>query len=192
MKKFPVVLDIETKYTFREYDDPKKLGVSVAAVYDYKDQQGKVFTEAEMGKLFPVLEHSSYIIGFNINSFDLPVLQGYYPGNIGHFATFDLLDDIKEKLGRRLSLNDVVFATLGKKKSGHGLMAIDYYKEGKWDILKQYCLDDALLTKELFEYGVRHGEIMYLYEKGKGSIKVEWKKYLESSGSNNMSLTLPF
>lgn len=192
MKKFPVVLDLETKYTFREYDDPKKLGVSVAAVYDYKDQQGRVFTEAEMGKLFPVLEHSSYIIGFNINSFDLPVLQGYYPGNIGHFATFDLLDDIKEKLGRRLSLNDVVFATLGKKKSGHGLMAIDYYKEGKWDILKQYCLDDALLTKELFEYGVRHGEIMYLYEKGKGSIKVEWKKYLESSGSNNMSLTLPF
>jgi len=26
MKKFPVVLDVETKYTFREFNDPKDLG----------------------------------------------------------------------------------------------------------------------------------------------------------------------
>lgn len=192
MKKFPVVLDLETKHTFREYDDPKKLGVSVAAVYDYRDQQGKVFVEKELTNLFSVLEHASYIVGFNINSFDLPVLQGYYPGNIEHFTTFDIMDEIKLKLGRRLALNDLISATLGKKKSGHGLMAIDYYKEGKWDELKKYCLDDALLTKELFEHGVKQGEILYLHDKGKGSIKVDWKKYLESSGGSEMSLTLPF
>ena len=192
MKKFPVVLDIETKYTFREYDDPKKLGVTTAGLYDYRDRQAKVFIEEELPRLFSLLEASSYIIGFNVNSFDLPVLQGYYPGRLNHFPTFDILDDVRFKIGRRLSLNDLVFATLGKKKTGHGLQAIEFYKEGKWEDLKRYCLDDVMLTKELFEFGAEKGEIMYLNEKGKVSISVEWKKYLEDQGKSESHLTLPF
>ncbi|OGK25290.1 hypothetical protein A3A46_03750 [Candidatus Roizmanbacteria bacterium RIFCSPLOWO2_01_FULL_37_13] len=192
MKKFPVVLDIETKYTFREYDDPKKLGVTTAGLYDYRDRQAKVFIEEELPRLFSLLEASSYIIGFNVNSFDLPVLQGYYPGRLNHFPTFDILDDVRFKIGRRLSLNDLVFATLGKKKTGHGLQAIELYKEGKWEDLKRYCLDDVMLTKELFEFGAEKGEIMYLNEKGKVSISVEWKKYLEDQGKSESHLTLPF
>ena len=192
MKKFPVVLDIETKYTFREYDDPKKLGVTTAGLYDYRDRQAKVFVEEELPRLFSLLEASSYIIGFNVNSFDLPVLQGYYPGRLNHFPTFDILDDVRFKIGRRLSLNDLVFATLGKKKTGHGLQAIELYKEGKWEDLKRYCLDDVMLTKELFEFGAEKGEIMYLNEKGKVSISVEWKKYLEDQGKSESHLTLPF
>ncbi len=193
MKKFPIILDLETKYTFRQFDDHKKLGVSVAVIYDYADNEGKVFFENELNKLFPFLENCSYIIGYNSKSFDMPVLQAYYPGDITHFSQFDMLEDIREKLGRRLALNDLISATLGKKKSGHGLMAIDYYKEGKFDELRQYCLDDVMCTKELFDYGVRTGEIYFLSENGKQTIKVDWKKYLEDSGSSSdMPLTLPF
>lgn len=192
MKKFPVVLDLETKYTFRERPDAKNLEVSVAAVYDYGDKSEIVFREEELNKLFPILEHASYVIGFNVVSFDLPVLQNYYPGNINHFSTFDLLDDIKNIIGRRLALNDLIYGTLGKKKTGHGLMAIDLYKEKKWAELTQYCLDDVMLTKELFEFGVKNGEVNYLTEKGKAVIKVDWKKYLEGSGKSETPLTLPF
>ncbi len=192
MKKFPVVLDLETKHTFREFSDPKKLGITVVAIYDYKDKKEKIFLEKELNQLFPIMENSSYIIGFNVNNFDLPVLQGYYPGSLRHFSTFDILDDIKEKIGRRLALNDLIFATLGKKKTAHGLMAIDFYKEGKWDKLKKYCMDDVMLTKELFEYGVDKGEVMFLNEKGKVSIKIDWKKYLEDPGKKDTHLTLPF
>lgn len=193
MKKFPIVLDLETKHTFREFNDPKKLGVTVVAIYDYRDEQGKIFLEKELNKLFPLLEAASYIIGFNVRSFDLAVLQRYYPGRTEHLATFDILDEIRNKIGRRLALNDIISATLGKKKTGHGLMAIDYYKEGKIDQLKQYCLDDTILTKELFEYGVKHGEINYFDPAGKAAIKVDWKKYLEGSGKNTSThLTLPF
>lgn len=192
MKKFPVVLDLETKHTFREFSDPKKLGITVVALYDYNDGKGKVFTEKEIGKVFSILENASYIIGYNVRSFDVAVLQGYYPGNVEIFKVFDILEDIREKIGRRLALNDVINATLGKKKSGHGLHAIDLYKEGKWDELKSYCLDDALLTHELFEYGIRNKEIFYLNEVGKIPIKVDWQKYLEESKSNDVPLTLPF
>ncbi len=192
MKKSPVVLDLETKYTFREFKQPSKLEVTVVGVYNYKDNTSKVFLESELSKLFSLLESSSYIIGFNINSFDLQVLQGYYPGKIQHFSTFDILDDIRAKIGRRLALNDLISTTLNKKKTGHGLMAIDFFKEGKWDELKKYCLDDVMLTKELFEFGVKNGEIFYLNEKGKVSIKVNWKKYKEESGKKESHLTLPF
>lgn len=193
MKKFPLVLDLETKYTFRDFDDPKKLGVSVVAVYDYKKNKGEVFLEEEINRLFPLIERSSYLIGFNIREFDLPVLQKYYPGDIFQFAVFDILDDIKNKIGKRLALNDILAATLNKKKTGHGLMAIDYYKEGRWEELKKYCLDDVLLTKEIFDFGVRKGEIYYPTISGKGVIKVDWKKYLEGDGNGgDISMTLPF
>lgn len=193
MKKFPIIIDLETKLTFREVDDPKKLGISVAVIYDYQDNQGKCFFEKDLSHLFPIMERASYIIGYNSRSFDMQVLQGYYPGDINHFSQFDILEDIREKLGRRLALNDLISATLGKKKTGHGLMAIDFYKEGKFDELRRYCLDDVMLTKELFDYGCRTGEINYLSEKGRESIRVNWKRYIEESGSaNDMPLTLPF
>lgn len=192
MKKFPVVLDLETKHTFRDFADPKRLGISVVGIYDYRDAQQKVFSEKELPKLFFLLEYSSYIIGYNVKNFDLQVLQGYYPGRLQHFSTFDILEDIKYKIGKRLSLNDVVWATLGKKKTGHGLQAIELYKEGRLEELKKYCLDDVMLTKELFEFGAEKSEIFYLNEKGKVSIKVDWKKYLEDSGKSETHLTLPF
>ncbi len=192
MQKFPIILDLETKHTFREFSDPKQLGITVVAIYDYATEKGHVFTESELNQLYPILEKSSYIIGYNSRSFDLPVLQAYYPGNVEHFGQFDILDDIKEKIGRRIGLNDVASATLGVKKSGHGLMAIDYYKEGKWEELKKYCMDDVMVTKQLFDYGMEKGEIFYLNEFGKVPIKVSWKKYLEDSGNDEMALSLPF
>lgn len=193
MKKFPIILDLETKLTFRQVQDPKKLGISVVAIYDYSQEKSQVFLENQLAKLYPLLESASYLVGFNIKSFDLPVLQGYYPGNIDQFAVFDILDDVKEKIGRRLALNDLIQATLGLKKTGHGLKAIDYYQTGQWEKLKQYCLDDVILTKKLFDFGIKHNQIFYLNEVGKIPIKVDWKKYFEKGdGENDISLTLPF
>ncbi|MCL4363799.1 ribonuclease H-like domain-containing protein [Patescibacteria group bacterium] len=192
MKKFPVVLDLETKHSFRDFDDPKKLGITVVAIYDYRDGQGRVFEEKELNQLFPILESSSYVIGYNVINFDIAVLQAYYPGKVEVFGAFDILDDIKNKIGKRISLNEVIGATLGKKKTGHGFQAIELYKEGRIDELKDYCLHDTMFTKELFEYGVKNNEIFYMTATGKVSIKVDWKKYLEGQEGKDVPLTLPF
>ncbi len=192
MKKFPLILDLETKYTFRDFLQPEKLGVTVVAVFDYRQDQSFVFLEEELNQLFPLIEKSSYLIGYNIRAFDLPVLQPYYPGDFSKMPVFDILEDIKEKVGKRLALNDILQATLGLKKTGHGLMAIDYYKEGKINELKKYCLDDVMLTKKIFDYGVKNGEIFYLTSSSKQAIKVDWKKYLEEQNDNDTHLTLPF
>jgi len=192
MKKQPIVIDLETKHTFHEFSDPAKLGITVAAAYDYAKGKNYVFTEKEINLLFPLLENASYVVGYNIDSFDLPVLQPYYPGRIDQIATFDILSDIKKIIGRRLALNDVIKATLQKAKTGHGLQAIGLYQDGKWDELKKYCLDDVLLTKELFDFGVKNNEIYYLDERGRATIKVDWKKYSESTNVSDMPMTLPF
>jgi DEAD/DEAH box helicase domain-containing protein len=193
MKKYPIILDLETQRTFREESDPAKLGISVVAIYDYEDQKGKVYTEKEVNQLFPILEKASYIIGYNSVAFDIPVLQGYYPGDVNNFSQFDIMEDIRTKIGRRLGLNDLAGATLNIKKSGHGLMAIDYFKEGKWDELKKYCLDDVLVTKDLFEHGVEKGFVMYKNERGVINVDVNWKKYKDGNGTvSDMPLTLPF
>ena len=146
-----------------------------------------------MSQLFSILENSSLIIGFNVVSFDLQVLQGYYPGKMTQFKTFDILEDIREIIGRRLSLNDLVSATLGKKKSGHGLHAIELYKEGKFEELKNYCFDDVILTKELFDFGLKKNEIYYMDYTGKRTIEVSWKKHLNTNNQKKeIALTLPF
>ncbi|EKE13801.1 MAG: hypothetical protein ACD_12C00811G0001 [uncultured bacterium] len=189
----PIILDLETQYTFRDFADPKKLRISVVGIYDYKDCQLKAFFDHELNKLYPLLENASLIIGFNIDSFDLPVLQGYYPGEISQFKTFDLLADIKNILKRRVALNDLAKATLNKQKSGHGLEAVNYFKEGKLEKLKKYCLDDVSLTKEIFEYGIKHKEIFYPSLSGKSLIKINWGIYLQNNQvKNDVSLTLPF
>lgn len=190
--RHPLILDLETKYTFRQQPDPKNLKVSIVGIYDYQDERFKSFFEEELPKLFSLLEHASHIIGFNIDNFDFPVLQGYYRGNIFQLKTFDILEDIRKIIGRRVALNDIVKETLGKKKSGHGLAAIHLFEEGKLEELKQYCLDDVSLTKEIFEYGVKHKEIFYPNHAGKEAIKVNWEKHWQDRSGGDVSLTLPF
>jgi hypothetical protein len=194
--RYPLVIDFETKKTFREAPDPKDLGISVAGVYDYKTEKLLTFEEHELNEMFSLFEKASILIGFNIDHFDLPVVQHYYPGDIFQFRTFDILADVKRILGRRIRLDDLVTATLGEGKSGHGLLAIKYFREGKMDELKKYCLDDVRLTKNLFDYGVKEGRIYYPQGLGNGeksTLHVQWGKYMDYEGQgDNVSLTLPF
>jgi DNA polymerase elongation subunit (family B) len=192
----PIVIDFETQKSFREAPDVRDLKISVAGVYDYQTDQLVAYEEHQLGEMISVFEQASIIIGFNHDHFDMPVLQPYYPGDVTHFKTFDILTDVKNIVGRRISLDNLVQATLGEGKSGHGLQAIQFFREGKMDELKKYCLDDVRLTKELFEYGVANGKIYYPDQFGNGEkrvIHVKWESYMNYKGvDDNVNLTLPF
>ncbi|OGK15217.1 hypothetical protein A2690_00365 [Candidatus Roizmanbacteria bacterium RIFCSPHIGHO2_01_FULL_39_12b] len=191
--RLPLVIDLETKYTFRQYSDPKQLRITVVGAYDYATDTSHTFLEEELGELYSLMEKASYIVGFNIVGFDLPVLSAYYPGDVKQFKTLDLLDDIRNKLGRRLSLDMLLKATLGKQKTGHGLQAVEFYKEGKIEELKSYCLHDVLFTKDLFEYGCEHATVYFLEGVAKTAVPVSWKTYRRPlEEQHDISLTLPF
>lgn len=187
----PVVLDLETKKTFREAKSskPEDLGVSIVGIYDYATDTYKGYREEEFDQLFTLLEKASVIIGFNSNSFDLPALNPYYVGDLLSFPKLDLLEVIQQVLGKRIALDEFAKETLQVNKSGHGLMAIDYFKEGKWEELERYCLDDVKITRDLYEYGKEHGKIYYLESFGRRAVPVEWNSLVRSGGSD-LNLTL--
>ncbi|OGG00433.1 hypothetical protein A2Y99_00435 [Candidatus Gottesmanbacteria bacterium RBG_13_37_7] len=187
----PIVLDLETQYSFKDVNnDHRKLKVSLVGIYDYGTKCYETYLENELSSLFKKLEHASYLIGFNIRKFDLPVLSPYYVGRTDQFATIDILSEVEKSLGFRISLDSLAFATLGKKKSGHGFLAINYFQKGEMEKLKKYCLDDVRITRELFEYGKKEGHLYYFDAKGKKEIPVQLtsQKKVQSA----VSLSLPF
>jgi len=191
----PIVFDVETKYAFHEVGrDARKLGVSVAAAYDYRTNQLVAYPENKLNQLFHLFEKASLLVGYNSQSFDLVVLSKYYVGDLFKFPHFDLLENIRQLTGRRYPLDDLIQATLNKGKTGHGLQAIDLYRQGKISKLTQYCKDDVQLTKELFDYGINYGFVYLPTATSKVKLVVEWKKIVaeESQKGESQNLTLEF
>ncbi|RLB75746.1 MAG: hypothetical protein DRH15_13585 [Deltaproteobacteria bacterium] len=91
--------------------------------------------------------------------------------------TFDILEDIKQRLGFRLSLDHLAQETLGRKKTGHGLQAIEWFRKGDIDKLHSYCKEDVDITRELFEYGFKNGHLIYRQktEDRRLRLPVDWK-----------------
>ncbi len=177
-----IVFDLETQRAFSDLADRNNfggLGVSVLGCYSYGTGEFRIFAEDELDAFEEVLSRARRVIGYNIRHFDYPVLQPYMKSvALKNLPTLDLMLDPAGHLGFRPKLDDLAKATLGVQKSGHGLEAIRWFREGKLDELKRYCLDDVKLTKELYDHGVREGHI--LIEPRYGSelrkIPVTWQK----------------
>ncbi len=192
MKPNHIVLDLETQNLFSDVggkENLHKLLVSVAGVYSYASDQFLIYREAEMPELEKLLRQTDLIIGFNIHHFDLPILQKYVSFDLAGIQTLDIMADIVNQVGYRVSLDDVVSSTLNNKKSAHGLLAVQYWKEGRIDELKKYCLDDVRLTRDLYEYGAKNGQIRFMARDANmpylKNLSVNWAKYLNSSGASS-------
>jgi len=158
-----VVLDIETANTFQDVGkyDPTLLKVSLVGTYSYATNSYESFLEPDLPKLWRLLESADRIIGFNIMHFDFPVLNSYYPGDLTTFPSLDLMVEIEKVIGFRLKLDHVAQMCLGTGKSGNGLQAIEFFKRGEIDKLRDYCLQDVKVTKEVYEYGVANKFVKY-------------------------------
>src|SRR3989338_6204596 len=163
-----VVLDIETQNTFQEVGGTLHdlLRVSLVGVYFYETDEYEYFLEEDLPKLWPRLEQADRIIGYNILGFDIPCLQSYYTGELLKLASLDLMAEIANRLGFRIKLDDVAKATLGIGKSGHGLPAVEFWKKGEIQKLRDYCLQDVKITKDVYEYALTHKEVKYVDRMG--------------------------
>ncbi len=163
-----IVLDIETQNTFQDVGayNPTLLSISLVGVYFYETDTYEAFFEQDLPKLWPRLERAERIIGYNLLGFDYPCMQRYYTGNMSQLPTVDLLVEIEKKLGHRIKLDSVAEATLGVGKSGHGLMAVEYWKKGELEKLKDYCLQDVRVTKDVYEHALEHQEVFYFDRQG--------------------------
>lgn len=158
-----VVLDIETKNTFQDVGGyfTDKLELSVVVAYFYETDEYVAYLEDELPKLFNRLEKSGRIIGYNSIGFDIPILNNYYAGDLFQIPQLDMLAKINASLGYRIKLDDVAAATIGTRKSAHGLMAVKWWKEGKIQEIIDYCRQDVKVTKEVYEFGRDKGFILF-------------------------------
>ncbi len=159
-----IVLDIETQKGFHEVDRKKLhlLKVSVACIYDSRSEQYIAFEEKELMKLEEYLKKADLIIGFNVRDFDMEVLQPYILTPAKNLPILDLLVEFEKIRGHRISLQSIAQATLKTSKSGSGWDALQLYKDGKMEELKKYCFDDVRITKDVYEYGLKHGKIFFI------------------------------
>jgi len=116
------------------------------------------------------------VVGFNHIGFDYGVLAGYTKKNLrATVPSFDILLDVKDRLGHRLSLDHLAQATLGKGKTADGLQALAWWKEGLHDKVADYCEADVDVTKKLFEFGLEHGRLLYTLKDGQSArITLDW------------------
>ena len=187
-----VVLDIETQNTFDEVGGyfTDKLKVSLVGVYYYETDTYESYLEHELPQLFSRLERSGRIIGYNSIGFDMPVLNNYYAGNLLNLPQLDILKVIEKNLGFRIKLDSVAQATIGTKKSAHGLQAVAWWKEGNIEAIREYCLQDVKVTKEVYEYGLQHGCILFDNRQGeRQAVPVDFTAKLPTTTVN---LTLGF
>lgn len=163
MPRREIVFDIETRNTFQDVGayNPSLLQVSLVGVYFYETDTFEAFLEEDLPKLWPRFERADRIIGYNSDNFDFPCLQRYYPGELAKLPSLDLLAEIQKRLGFRIKLDDVAHATLGMGKSGHGLQAVEFWKKGEIEKLKDYCLQDVRVTRDVYEYALEHKEVKY-------------------------------
>ncbi len=159
-----IVLDLETQKSFQEVGGRGKnhlLKISVCGIYDYTSDRYLTFEEHELPKLSPMLQTADQIIGYNIKDFDFEVLKPYLNFDIFQVPYLDILEEIEKVLHHRIKLDVVAQGTLGSGKTGSGLEALAFFKNGRMDLLKKYCLDDVKITKQVYEYALRNHKLLY-------------------------------
>lgn len=170
-----LVLDIETKNTFQEVGENNfdALEVSLIGLYSYNQDKFFAFGENEFAAAIQMIKSAEMIVGFSISRFDLPVLKKHF-GDFDIFAIpqLDILDEIEFSLGKRVGLDILAKTNIGYGKNGHNLDAANLYRDNKMEELKNYCLNDVKITKELYELAKKQGYLMVPQKDGKESIKL--------------------
>ena len=188
-----IIFDIETSNIFQDVGkaDPALLDLSVICVHDSETDEYSTYTQEELQNLWPVIEKADMLIGYNSDHFDIPLLNKYYSGDLKKIKSLDILKEIKNSLGRRLKLDSVAEGTLNRKKIGHGLDAVTWWKNGEVEKVKEYCKKDVEITKEIYEYALKNGVLKYKDLSGVREIKLDTSGWEEKENSS-ITHTLPF
>jgi DEAD/DEAH box helicase domain-containing protein len=159
-----LIFDLETQRSAAEvggWDCADRMGLALGVVYDVQRRCYRTYFEADVDKLLVDLLSADKVVGFNIDRFDLPVLSGYTEADLTRIATLDMLSEVNRVLGYRLSLAHLSEVNLGESKSGEGLQSLVWWREGRIDLIEQYCRKDVELTWRLFERGFEQGHLLY-------------------------------
>jgi DEAD/DEAH box helicase domain-containing protein len=173
-------MDLETQKSAQDvggWQNTHLMRVSVAVIFDTAEERFHVFHEDKIEDLLDYLEKADLIIGFNIKKFDYRVLSAYTNNDLKALPTFDILEDIHNRLGFRLSLDHLATETLNRGKTADGLQALEWFRQGEMEKLIEYCRQDVIVTRDLFQYGLENGHLIYREKRSERRLRlpVDWK-----------------
>ncbi|MCF7729637.1 MAG: ribonuclease H-like domain-containing protein [Chthoniobacterales bacterium] len=161
-----VYFDLETQLTANDvggWDRKADMKISLGVTYSTATETYEIFSEKRVPELIETLSKADLVVGYNNRRFDYEVLMGYTILDLAHhLPTLDLLEVVERAAGHRLSLDAIATATLGVGKTGDGLDAIRWWREGKLMEIARYCCFDVKVTKLVHEYAMNHGELHFI------------------------------
>lgn len=131
----------------------ERMGISTVVLYDSEADEYFSYMEDEIDEFIIRLRQLPLVIGFNNKRFDNQVLSAYTSFYLTSMPTIDILEEVRARLGYRLSLDRLARYTLGVQKTVDGLHALRWYKEGRMADIIRYCEMDVRITKDLFLFG---------------------------------------
>jgi DEAD/DEAH box helicase domain-containing protein len=189
-----ITFDIETAnwITDTGSNDPADLTIAIVCIHDSETGEYSSYLENELPKLWPILERADLLIGYNSDHFDIPLLNKYYPGDLAKIKSLDIMVEVQKSLGRRLKLDTLAEGTLNDKKlGGKGGQSVVWWRNGEVEKVREYCIQDVKLTRDLFDYALKNGILKYK-ELGKlREIKLDTSNWLNKA-SAPMTFTLGF
>jgi DEAD/DEAH box helicase domain-containing protein len=174
-----VLFDLETQLSAADvggWQNAHRMLVAIGVVCHLDEGRLESFGEPDVDSLIERLERADLVVGFNIARFDYKVLSGYTGVDYRQtLPTLDLLEEIHKKLGFRLSLDHLANATLGVSKSADGLQSLEWVKQGRLDLVEEYCRRDVEILRDLYLFGRRMGHVLYVdRDDRKVKLPVEW------------------
>jgi DEAD/DEAH box helicase domain-containing protein len=188
-----ITFDIETEGVFQTNGDFSQMEVTVVGVHDSETDEYTSYYRDELPKLWPLMESADMLIGYNSDHFDIPILNKYYAGDLTKIKSLDLLKEVKKVLGRRLKLDNLAEATLGRGKTSDGLEAVNWWKQGLYEKVRDYCIADVAITKDLYEYARKKKSLKYRDYDGVREVKLDpsdWE--MLPADTPSLTHTLPF
>lgn len=190
-----VVFDIETSNIFADVgsNNPADLDIAVVCLWDSETDSYHSFTTEQFNELWRLLEHTDILVGYNSDHFDVPLLNKYYPGDLSQIKSLDLMKEVQLVIGRRLKLDNIAKCTLGTKnaKSADGLMAVEWWRNGEYQKVIDYCIQDVKVTKQVMDYALEHGHLKYNDGPHKKTVELDTRTWLEAE-KVSMTHTLGF
>jgi len=170
-----VLFDIETLRSADEvggWSRAHRMGVAVAVACHLEEGRFEVYREPDVPRLIADLKGARLVVGYNSLRFDYAVLSGYTGEAYGRtLPTLDLLESLRGRLGFRVGLDHVARETLGRGKIGDGLQSLEWVREGRLDLVEEYCRVDVEILRDVYLHGRREGYVV-VSTKGSGRIRV--------------------
>jgi DEAD/DEAH box helicase domain-containing protein len=171
-----ILFDLETRRSADEvggWGNCHRMGIALGVALVLEEGRFEVFPEERVAELAELLAGASLVVGFNVKRFDYRVLEGYTGVDYARqLPTLDLLEEVQRRLGFRVGLDALAGETLGAAKSGDGLQCLDWVRQGRMELVEEYCRKDVEILRDLYLYG-RRERCVYFHHRKRGRVRVE-------------------